>query len=40
MIPKRILDAVQDVTHFGPGGRDGVHMPPDEIMSSLTAIRS
>lgn len=31
--PKRILDAVQDVTHFGPGGRDGVHMPPDEIMS-------
>ena len=22
MIPKRILDAVQDVTHFGPGGRD------------------
>jgi RNA-splicing ligase RtcB len=33
--PKRILDAVQDVTHFGPGGRDGIHMPPDEIMSKF-----
>jgi tRNA-splicing ligase RtcB len=24
--PKLILDAVQEVTHFGPGGRDGMHL--------------
>ncbi len=31
--PRRVLDAVQSVTHFGPGGRDGVHVPPAGIMS-------
>jgi tRNA-splicing ligase RtcB len=33
--PRRILDAVQGVSHFGPGGRDGVYMPPDEITSKF-----
>ena len=33
--PKRILDAVQDVTHFGPGGRAGFHTPLDEVMSTV-----
>jgi len=33
--PKRVLDAVHDVTHFGPGGRDRVHMPPDNVMSQF-----
>jgi tRNA-splicing ligase RtcB (3'-phosphate/5'-hydroxy nucleic acid ligase) len=32
---KRVLDAVHAVTHFGPGGRDGVHRPPDEVMSQF-----
>src|SRR5690348_16625002 len=31
--PKRVLDAVHGVTHFGPGGRDRVHMPPENVMS-------
>lgn len=33
--PKRVLDAVHDVTHFGRGGRDRVHMPPDNVMSQF-----
>lgn len=33
--PKRVLDAVQAVTHFGPGGRDRVQMPPDEVMEGF-----
>jgi len=33
--PRRVLDAVHDVTHFGPGGRDGIVMPPDEVMSQF-----
>jgi len=31
--PKRILDAVHAATHFGPGGRDRIHMPPAEVMA-------
>lgn len=33
--PRRVLDAVQDVTHFGPGRRSRIYMPPDEVMSSF-----
>ncbi|MGJ4997763.1 RtcB family protein [Bradyrhizobium sp. HKCCYLS3077] len=33
--PKRILDAVHAVTHFGPGGRDRLHQPPDEVMQGF-----
>ncbi|WP_316164465.1 MULTISPECIES: RtcB family protein [unclassified Bradyrhizobium] len=35
--PKRILDAVHAVTHFGPGGRDRLHQPPDEVMAGFEA---
>ena len=33
--PKRILDAVQSVTHFGPGGRENMITPPMEIMRDV-----
>lgn len=33
--PKRILDAVHQVTHFGPGGRDRIHNPPNGVMSEF-----
>ncbi|WP_316176928.1 RtcB family protein [Bradyrhizobium sp. SZCCHNRI1009] len=35
--PKRILDAVNAVTHFGPGGRDRLHQPRDEVMAGFEA---
>lgn len=35
--PKRILDAVHAVTHFGPGGRDRLHQLPDELMAGFEA---
>lgn len=31
--PRRILDAVHAVTHFGPGRRDRILEPPDDVMS-------
>lgn len=34
--PKRLLDAVQKVTHFGPGGREGAILPPAEIMAAIS----
>jgi tRNA-splicing ligase RtcB len=38
--PKRILDAVQAVTHFGPGGRDQIlGQPPSEIAGLLSYNR-
>ncbi len=37
--PKRVLDAVQAVTHFGPGGRKDVVMPPGEIMKRVAENR-
>jgi RNA-splicing ligase RtcB len=33
--PKRLLDAVQDVTHFGPGGRPDMITPPKEVMDQF-----
>jgi tRNA-splicing ligase RtcB (3'-phosphate/5'-hydroxy nucleic acid ligase) len=35
--PKKVLDAVHAVTHFGPGGRDRIHMPPDEAMAGFAS---
>ena len=37
--PKRVLDAVQAVTHFGPGGRKGVIAPPDAVMAGVAGNR-
>ena len=37
--PKRVLDAVQAVTHFGPGGRNGVVKPPDAVMAGVAGNR-
>lgn len=37
--PKRVLDAVQAVTHFGPGGRKGVVAPPDAVMAGVAGNR-
>lgn len=37
--PKRILDAVQAVTHFGPGGRDSRVPVPRDIAGSISANR-
>ena len=33
--PRRLLDAVQAVTHFGPGGRNGAMQPPVGVMSGF-----
>jgi RNA-splicing ligase RtcB len=37
--PKKILDAVQAVTHFGPGGRSGAIHPPRDVMAAITSNR-
>ena len=37
--PKRVLDAMQAVTHFGPGGRKGVVQPPDAVMAGVAGNR-
>jgi len=37
--PKKLLDAVQSVTHFGPGGRDKMIEPPRAIMSAISGNR-
>jgi RNA-splicing ligase RtcB len=33
--PKRVLDAVQGVTHFGPGGRSKILVPPGDVMAGF-----
>ena len=38
--PKRILDAVQDVTHFGPAAETAFACRPTRSCRGLTAIRS
>ncbi|MEH3147641.1 MAG: RtcB family protein [Methylobacterium frigidaeris] len=37
--PKRVLDAVEAVTHFGPGGRKGIVAPPAEVMARVSGNR-
>ena len=37
--PRKILDAVQAVTHFGPGGRSGVIQPPTAVMAAISSNR-
>ena len=37
--PKLKLDAVEESTHFGPGGRAKVVAPPDEIMAAVKGNR-
>jgi hypothetical protein len=37
--PKQLLDAVQAVTHFGPGGRDRIIQPPADIMAAIAGNR-
>lgn len=37
--PKRVLDAVQASTHFGPGGRKDLIHPPDAIMARVAENR-
>lgn len=34
--PKQLLDAVQAVTHFGPGGRKDMITPPADIMAAIS----
>lgn len=34
--PKRILDVVQRVTHFGPGGRPSMIRPPSHLMEEIS----
>ena len=37
--PKRVLDAMQAVTHFGPGGRKGAVAPPEAVMAGVAGNR-
>ena len=37
--PKRVLDAAQAVTHFGPGGRRDAIAPPEAVMAGIAGNR-